>query len=47
MTKKQLRELCDSLDDDVEIEIGFVHEEENGKNKKIIIITDCYHRLEL
>lgn len=40
MTKKELIELWNSLDDDTEIEIPSVTYEENGKIKKIIIITD-------
>ena len=41
MTKKQLIELWNNLDDDTEIEIPYVYNEENGKIKKIIIIADC------
>ena len=40
MTKKQLIELWNSLDDDAEIEIPYASYKENGKIKKIIIITD-------
>lgn len=41
MTKKQLIELWNSLDDDAEIEIPYAYHKENEKIKKIIIITDC------
>ena len=42
MTKKQLIELWNSLDDDTEIEFPYASSKENGKIKKIIIIiTDC------
>ena len=41
MTKKQLIELWNSLDDDSEIEIPYVYHKVNGKIKTIIIITDC------
>ena len=43
MTKKQLIEFWNSLDDDTEIEIPYAsYNKENGKLKKIIIITDCW-----
>ena len=41
MTKKQLIELWNSLDDDTEIVFPYAYRKENGKIKKIIIITDC------
>ena len=41
MTKKQLIELWNSLDDDTKIEFPYAYSKENGKIKKIIIITDC------
>lgn len=41
MTKKQLIELWNSLDDDTEIEFPYVYYKENKKIKKITIITDC------
>ena len=41
MTKKQLIELWNSLDDNTEIEFSYASHKENGKIKKIIIITDC------
>ena len=41
MTKKQLIELWNSLDDDTEIVLHYGYSKENGKIKKIIIITDC------
>ena len=41
MTKKQLIELWNSLDDDTEIEIPYAYHKVNEKIKKIIIITDC------
>lgn len=40
MTKKQLIELWNSLDDDTEIEIPYIYHKVNEKFKKIIIITD-------
>ena len=40
MTKKQLIELWNSLDDDTEIVFPYAHYKENEKIKKIIIITD-------
>ena len=40
MTKKQLVDLWNSLDDDTEIEISYAYHKENGKIKKIIIVTD-------
>lgn len=40
MTKKQLIELWNSLDDDTEVEIPYAYSKENEKIKKIIIITD-------
>ena len=40
MTKKQLIELWNSLDDDSEIEISYVSHKVNGKIKKIFISTD-------
>lgn len=40
MTKKQLIELWNSLDDDTEIIFPYVCSAVNGKIKKIIIITD-------
>lgn len=43
MTKKQLIELWNSLDDDVEIECPYISAAENGKIKKIVIITECYN----
>ena len=39
MTKRQLIELWNSLDDDTEIELPYIYSEKNGKIKKIIIIT--------
>jgi hypothetical protein len=41
MTKKQLIELWNSLDDDTEIAIPHAYHKENEQIKKIIIITDC------
>jgi hypothetical protein len=41
MTKKQLVELWNSLDDDTEIEFPCASYKKDGKFKKIIIITDC------
>lgn len=41
MTKKQLIELWNSLDDDTEIDFSYCAHKENGKIKKIIIITNC------
>lgn len=41
MTKKQLIELWNSLDDDTEIGISYASYKENEKIKKIIVITDC------
>lgn len=41
MTKKQLIELWNSLNDDTEIEFTYAYSKENGKIKKIILITDC------
>ena len=42
MTKKQLIELWNSLDDETEIVFPYGYSEENGKIKKIVIITDCH-----
>lgn len=41
MTKKQIIDLWNSLDNDTEIEFPYAYNKENGKIKKIIIITDC------
>lgn len=41
MTKKELIELWNSLDDDTEIAINYAYHKVNGKIKTIIIITDC------
>lgn len=41
MTKKQLIELWNSLEDDTEIEFPYASYKRNGKIKKIIIITEC------
>lgn len=41
MTKKQLIELWNNIDDDAEIEFPHVSITENGKIKKIVLITDC------
>jgi len=41
MTKKELIELWNSLDDDTEIEFPYAYVKENKKIKKIVIITDC------
>jgi len=38
MTKKELIELWNSLDDDTNIVFNYSHMKENGKIKKIIII---------
>lgn len=38
MTKKQLIELWNSLDDDTVIEFPYAYNKDNGKIKKIIII---------
>ena len=40
MTKKQLIELWNNLDDDTEIEFPYACSKENGKMKKIIILTE-------
>lgn len=40
MTKKQLIKLWDRLDDDAEIEFPYASYKENGKIKKIIILTE-------
>ena len=40
MTKKQLIELWNSLDDNAEIEFPYASEKVNGKIKKLIIITE-------
>lgn len=40
MTKKQLIELWNSLDDDTEIEIPYAYRKVNEKIKKIIILTE-------
>ena len=40
MTKKEITELWNSLDDDTEICIPFASYKENQKIKKIIIITE-------
>lgn len=40
MTKKQIIDLWNSLDDNVEIEFPYISTEENGKIKKIAIITE-------
>ena len=40
MTKKQLIDLWNSLDNDTEIEIPYAYYKENGKIKKIIILTE-------
>ena len=40
MTKKELIELWNSLDDNTEIEFPYLATSINGKIKKIIIITD-------
>ena len=39
MTKKQLIELWNSLDDDTKIEFPYMYSKENGKIKKIIITS--------
>ena len=41
MTKKQLIELWNSLDDNTEIEFPYACYKEHGKIKKIVIITEC------
>ena len=40
MTKKQIIDLWNSLDDNVEIEFPYISAEENGKIKKIVIISE-------
>ena len=40
MTKKQIIDLWNSLDDNTEIEFPYAYSKENGKIKKIIVITD-------
>ena len=41
MTKKELIELWNSLDDDTEIDFSYMSNKVNGKIKKIVLITDC------
>ena len=40
MTKKQLIELWNSIDDDAEIIFPYAYRKENGKFKEVIILTE-------